>query len=124
MTDEPGWMKPLNFYQCEGRLDKIFECFAGSSGVRIPGRGKCSLRIIVVDVRANYQLYLSLSINFTLNVLALTQLYPFDLLTYLCRLNLTEVFVRAIGVFNAIPQTSDAFFMYGFCLEYTAIVSL
>ena len=30
---------------------------AGRSGVRIPGRGKCSLKTTVVDARVNYPLY-------------------------------------------------------------------
>ena len=38
-------------------MDKTFEINAGRSGVRIPGRSKCSLRTIAVDSRINYQHY-------------------------------------------------------------------
>ena len=37
---------------------KILGLSAGRSGVRIPGRGKYSLRTTAVDARVNYPLYL------------------------------------------------------------------
>ena len=46
-------------YQGGGILDKTLGICTGRSGVRIPGRGKCSLRTIAVDARVNYPLYLS-----------------------------------------------------------------
>ena len=39
-------------------IDKTLGLSAGRSGVRIPGRGKCSLRTISVEARVNYPLYL------------------------------------------------------------------
>ena len=40
-------------------MDKTFGLGAGRSGVRIPGRGKCSLITTAVDARVNYPLYLT-----------------------------------------------------------------
>ena len=37
-------------------MDKTFGLGAERSGVRIPGRGKCSLRTTAVDARAKYPL--------------------------------------------------------------------
>ena len=52
-------------YQRGGLMDKTLGLSAGRSGVRIPGRGKCSLRTIAVDARVNYPLYLlTFKINF------------------------------------------------------------
>ena len=39
-------------------LGKTLELSAGRSGVRIPGRGKSSLKILTVDARVNYPLCL------------------------------------------------------------------
>ena len=39
-------------------MDKTLVLSTGRSGVRIPGRGKCSLRTIAVDARVKYLLYL------------------------------------------------------------------
>ena len=39
-------------------MDKTFELRAGISGVRITGRGKCSLSTTAVDARVKYPLYL------------------------------------------------------------------
>ena len=39
-------------------MDKTLGLSAGRSRVRIPGRGKCSLRTIEVDARVKYPLYL------------------------------------------------------------------
>ena len=38
-------------------MDKALGLSAGRSGVRIPGRGKCSLRNIAVDTRVKYPLF-------------------------------------------------------------------
>ena len=38
-------------------MDKTLALSAGRSGVRIPGRGKCSLRTIAVDAKIKYPLY-------------------------------------------------------------------
>ena len=47
-------------------MDKTLELFAGRSRVRILGRGKCSLKMIMaVDARVNHQSYL-----FTVSVTA------------------------------------------------------
>ena len=44
-------------YQRGGQMDKTLGLSAGRSGIRIPGRGKCSLRTIAVDARVNYRLF-------------------------------------------------------------------
>ena len=38
-------------------MDKTLGLSGGKSGVRIPGRGKCSIRTIADDARVNYPLY-------------------------------------------------------------------
>ena len=38
-------------------MDKTLGLSAGRSGVRIPGRGKCSLRTTAIDARVNYSLF-------------------------------------------------------------------
>ena len=50
------------YNQHDGLLDKILGLSAERSGVRIPGRGKCSLRTTVVHTNVNYPLYLYISL--------------------------------------------------------------
>ena len=45
------------YNQPDGLLDKILGISAEKSGVRIPGRGKCSLRTKAVAARVNYPLF-------------------------------------------------------------------
>ena len=47
-----------NMAKVGGRIDKTIGLNAGRSGVRIPSRGKCSLRTIAVDARVNFPVYL------------------------------------------------------------------
>ena len=48
----------LSYNQRGGLMDKTLELSAERSGVRIPGRCKCSRRTIAVDAKVNYPLYL------------------------------------------------------------------
>ena len=46
------------FHTNGGLMAKTLALSVGRSGVRIPGRGKCSLRTTAIDMRVNYPLYL------------------------------------------------------------------
>ena len=55
-------------YQHGGRMDKTLGLKAGRSGVRILGRGKCSVRTTAVDARVNYPFFTSYPYGFKLFV--------------------------------------------------------